>query len=283
MPRAILLFSLLLLTVFIGVNQVLAREADVENINLNLNKNEIAITFFDLSDGEATLLQNQTGETVLINTGAPSAGEELISRLKMYGIKKVDWLLFSNFDPLYTGNIKRIIEQFSVGTLLGPEHLKKQLRSYSPEPETKIATFEVKKPFDLFPGLKASSFYVSENGQSVLSFQYGKHRMLYMGFADKIVEEKLKDEENIKSALLKVADFGSGSGTTQPFLEAVDPQVAIIFKKKKEMPNDQVMERLLESWTDVYNTYRMGSVTIKMDEETYKVFTVPTKRKRVYP
>lgn len=98
-------------------------------------------------------------------------------------------------------------------------------------------------------------------------------------------ETNLELEEEIASSgraveILKVANFGAGNGSSTEFLSAIDPQMAVIFRHNNIDVSESVLERLNESWTDVYYPYRIGSVTLRIQNDRYDVITLPTKETR---
>ncbi|UTW69721.1 hypothetical protein KHA80_01185 [Anaerobacillus sp. HL2] len=116
-------------------------------------------------------------------------------------------------------------------------------------------------------------------GAFVIVFSYGKQTLLYMGIADKQIEKELIETYALKSTILKVADFGSDKGTTQRFLDEVDPQVAILFKRNGSVVSEMVLERLQETWIDIAQTHRLGTVSIKCHNDDYEIITIQPEEK----
>ncbi|MGO4888080.1 ComEC/Rec2 family competence protein [Anaerobacillus sp. MEB173] len=251
----------------------------VEGVHLNLLETEIALTFFSLTSGESTLIQNGMNGTVLINTGDVISKQELEDRLAMYHVERIDTILITNGNPEYIGNLPSIIQKYNVNKIIVPNVIRDKLVSaYHLDPQT-VEGWDVGKQNDILPGILTEVFYVEEKdedsqGAMVVSFVYENYRTLYMGIANEDVERKLTEKYPLKSAILKVADFGSEKGTSQVFLEEVDPQVAILFKKKSRMVSELVIERLQETWIDIYQTYRHGNVSIKCNGDDYEILTV---------
>ena len=73
--------------------------------------------------------------------------------------------------------------------------------------------------------------------------------------------------------LLKVAHHGSDTSTSQPFLDVVKPQIAVISVGKgyAELPSDAVVGRLQECGATVYRTSLHGNVTVSTDGHTWTV------------
>ncbi len=254
-------------------------DKEILEVDLNLQEQDLAYTFFDLPNGEATLLQSGKGQNILIGTGSLESQEELEERLKMYHVEFIDTVIITNATEEYTGNLQWIINNYNVETIIVPEVIKDQITSFHHLYDMKVKGWKKGDKTELIPFLKTEVIYVEERdidekGALVLLFSYGKQTLLYMGIADYEVEKELINSYALKSTILKVADFGSEKGTTQPFLDEVDPQVAILFKKNGTPVSEIVLERLQETWIDIYQTNRLGTVSIKCHNDDYEILTV---------
>jgi competence protein ComEC len=276
--REYLVLFILVIQMIVTPYGVYADKETIE-VDLNLEEQDLAYTFFDLSNGEATLLQSGKGQNILIDTGSLESQEELEQRLKMYHIDFIDTVMITNQTEEYTGNLQWVINNFNVQKIIVPEVIKQQLISFHQLHDKDVIGWKKGTTTELLPFLKTEVLYVEERdildkGALAIVFSYGKQTLLYMGIADKKVEKELVDRHQLKSTILKVADFGSEKGTTQPFLEEVDPQVAILFKKNGVSVSELVLERLQETWIDIYQTSRLGTVSIKCHNDDYEILTV---------
>lgn len=69
--------------------------------------------------------------------------------------------------------------------------------------------------------------------------------------AEKAILEKYKDTNILQATVLKVAHHGSKSSSTEEFINAVKPRIALIGVGEKntfDHPNDGVLERLERRW-----------------------------------
>ncbi|MCD8510702.1 MAG: hypothetical protein LRY73_13075 [Bacillus sp. (in: Bacteria)] len=122
-----------------------------------------------------------------------------------------------------------------------------------------------------------------DEGGCALFVRHHGQRLLYMTIADSFVEEQLVHEYDLKSTMFKVPDFGSDRGTSEYLLNEVDPQVAVIFRNGEAQPSSYVLERLQETWIDIYQTSRIGTITIKCNNEDYEVITVRPSKENTLP
>jgi competence protein ComEC len=250
---------------------------NIEEVDLNLTKNQVAFTFFDLSNGEATLIQSQW-QNVLINTADSSARDELSERLEMYGVSTIDKLILTNTSEECTGNLQWLLDSYDIRTVISIDEILQTFQGDNQLQNVQLKTWDFGKQKEVLPGIKTNVLYARSKAM-VIKFTYGDQKILYMGVADENVEKKLMKEQSINTDILKVGGFGSSEGTIPQFLEQVDPQVAILFHKKGLLPSESMIERLHEVWIDVYETHQVGTVSIKMNLDSYEVITIPVEEK----
>lgn len=253
-------------------------------VNLSLADDEIAFTYFDLMDGEATLIQSGSGGTVLIGTGDETSQVELAQLLHSFHVTELDALILVNDDNEYSGNTEWITTHYPVKKVVVPATLKEDVKMKYHVKEEMVETWDVGMEKELLNGLQVEVLYAGEDKKDssfVLLFTYGNQKTLYMGLADEKVEQELAEMYSLKSAILKVADFGSALGTSQGFLNEVDPQVAILFSRNGKRPSEYVLERLQETWIDVYQTSISGTIMIKCTRDNYEILTVHTNKQEM--
>ncbi|MCM3617336.1 hypothetical protein M3936_07085 [Sutcliffiella horikoshii] len=245
---------------------------DVEKIDLNLSENEIAFTFLDLSQGESTLIQSNTGDNILFNTGGPEAGEELLYYLDIYGVDKLKAVIVTNETGEYIGNLNSIVKNIEVERIILPDP------SFDSTLQTQEEVWNTGEITELFNGLTCE---VLSKGNKESHFamdlllEFRGTNILYMTSAEKEVERNLMEKKELSMVnILKVGDFGNPSGTTEAFLDECDPQVAIVFHKNEQKGVSDVLERLHETWMDIYQTRQVGNISVKARDHDYQVFTI---------
>lgn len=263
--------------------QSITSQAKVEGVDLNLTNDEIAFTFLDLNNGEATLIQSSEQQNILINTGGPKTEEQLKERLETFGVLKLDKLVITNLEENYTENVKWLLESYVVDEVILSKDAKPEFIKRYGQYQKKIRTLVTSESIELLPNLSMSVFAADESliamGDLSFKMSFRHHRIIYMSTANKQLEEQLTSEQLLKAEILKVAEFAKAEGTTQTFLEKVDPQIAVIFRLQDQSPSPDVIERLGETWIDIYQTKQFGNITIKCNKEDYEVLTIPTKKK----
>ncbi|HEX7065686.1 MAG TPA: hypothetical protein VF199_11520 [Bacillales bacterium] len=264
--------------VMILITLLFMAETNIDNVDLNLRKNEIAFTFFDLPDGEAVLIQNLE-QNVLINTGSKDSRQELFERLQLFDIGEIEKVILTNASEAYTGNLTEVIEKYHVQTVISSKGIFDKLDGEVSLSSVMTKEWERGKQDNVLPDLEANVLYITPPGNDkaalIVRFQFGTEKVLYMGLAGPAVEKKLLDNPLIDCQILKVGDFGANDGNLPEFLRKVDPQVAVLFHKKNKPPKRDILEELNTVWIDVYRTDQTGTITVKFDRNSYRVITIP--------
>jgi len=105
----------------------------------------------------------------------------------------------------------------------------------------------------------------------------GEHAFMLPGDAEKQVERQLLTEipiDNLRADVLKVGHHGSKNSTTEEFLEAVHPRVAVISAGENNPyghPSPELLERLEHAGVRILRTDRDGAVHILTDGKQLEI------------
>ncbi|MCA0990747.1 ComEC/Rec2 family competence protein [Pseudalkalibacillus hwajinpoensis] len=253
-------------------------EASIQSVDLHLRNHEVAVTFLDLSIGEAILLQSKENGAVLINTGSSHSEQELINRLKMFKVKEIRKLWLTNADEAYTGNFSNLLHYYDVKEVFLSKGVETAFLTSIPS-HIRKQHIQENQQLELMEDVNVEILNISKTGSVTFMLSLGSQDLLMMGETDLELEEEIASSGRAVE-VLKVANFGAGNGSSTEFLSAIDPQMAVIFRHNNIDVSESVLERLNESWTDVYYPYRIGSVTLRIQNDRYDVITLPTKETR---
>lgn len=270
--RTLILAALAILLIFtcagIRLYRTLARDEATDG--------KLTLHFVDVGQGDATLLTFPDGRCALIDTGTAESADELIAYLRRWNIERIDCIFLSHLHSDHAGGLDALCEAFAVGTVCytgdaptlsnreGELPTLLQLRA-GYITEIGGVSLRVLAPLDV---------HESENDNSmILRVEYGEISFLFAGDAESEEENDLLNTcpELLDADLLKVAHHGSANSTSEAFLEAVSPQVALISSSEDNSfghPAPSVVERLKASGAGVYLTSEQGSVTFICDGET---------------
>ena len=194
----------------------------------------------------------------------------------------MDYVFISHFDSDHVGGILSLIKEIKIKNII----ISKQGESSENYEEfvdlvnqKNINVKIVKKGekinienniyFDiLWPEDELISDNILNNNSLVIKMIYNKFSMLFTGDIEKMAEDKIVNkvgEQSLKSVILKVAHHGSSTSSTQEFINAVEPKVALIGVGENNRyghPNNQVIERLQNQDIKIYRTDQNGEISI---------------------
>ena len=182
------------------------------------------------------------------------------------GIKTIDYICISHFDSDHCQGFIYLLNNLKVKNIIfakqpeDSQNLKEILKIVK---EKKINVIEVKMKDKiilekditiqiLWPNVNN---YITENilnnNSMVCKFCYKNFSILFTGDIEESAEKEIlqiyKNTNFLKSTILKVAHHGSKTSSTEDFLKAVSPQIALIGVGKNNKfghPNDNILERL---------------------------------------
>jgi competence protein ComEC len=257
-------------------------QADDEEI-ADPNAGLLIAHFIDVGQGDACLLELPSGETMLIDGGERSAFSVLKEYLEDQYIDRIDYLIATHPHADHIGGLIGIVDEFPIGKIYMPQ-VAHNTKTFEELLETikkkglKITAAKAGVAIETGGGFEAvfvaprNNDYDNLNDYSaVLKLTHGQVAYLFTGDAEEASEkEMLAAGENLKAEVLKVGHHGSNTSTTQEFLAAVSPGVAVISAGRDNSyghPHEEVMERLFLAGIEIFRTDLQGSIVITGNEQ----------------
>ncbi|GIO06840.1 MBL fold protein [Brevibacillus reuszeri] len=245
----------------------------------------LVISYWALPHGESTLVRFPYGKTMLIDTGTAEDWPVLSEYLAEQKLTRLDYLVLTNDQPEHIGGYPLLSKQILVENVILPKLVKETIQRVTPfrsgvgqlaVEAGQMVTLDKEVSMNVL--LPDEPLFLSpQNNSLVFRLVHGNLRFLFTSGVNEKAEERLLERYagQLKAEVLKVGDEGSSQGTSQPFLTAVDPQVAIIQtgKPRDKMKDGQteVLERLGESWAETYITSDAGTITILSNGKDYRI------------
>jgi competence protein ComEC len=111
----------------------------------------------------------------------------------------------------------------------------------------------------------------------VLRLEFGKVRLLFAGDVDKREEQALDGQsKELRSAVVKVPRHGSATSSTQEFVTAVQPRLAIFSvgaRNRFGFPKEEVVSRYRQAGSEILRTDEDGAITLETDGSTLRYST----------
>ncbi|SDJ67889.1 Metal-dependent hydrolase, beta-lactamase superfamily II [Sediminibacillus albus] len=237
--------------------------------SIGLKDNEIYYAFFNLPDGEAALLEGNGG-AVLINTGSPQSEEALFNQLEELEVTEINTLILTKQLMDYCGNARQLIEQFQPKSVAYTGKLSNTCQTQLEN--TNIEVWDNGKSIEMPMGGTLTVLKAEESGEMTLDITYGKTSMLFLSNSHIEDEDELLQYE-LDPQIIKIGDYARGKSPSGYLLDKIDPHIGIIYNCKQGLPNEGLMERLNESWIDVYHLKQVGTTIIRLNETDYEVLS----------
>ena len=266
------------------------------------------VTFINVGQGDAALIQIPGGKTAVIDGGGSSpvsksdVGERIfVPYLRRNGINKVDYVFLSHYDKDHAQGIAALLNDMEVENLVVPYRKNDEESEY----KKKINALAVDKGINVMyfkegdkvsvggavfeavaPTLKnAANRAMSENQKSMmLKLTYGKTGFLFAGDVEVGEESRAaKLGEKIRADVLKVAHHGSSTSSGAKFIRTVAPEYAVISVGKDNrynLPSRETLNTLAREGVDVYRTDECGTISFRVGRDGIK--RIDTLYKRQY-
>lgn len=269
-------------------------------------RKELQVTFIDVGHGDSILIEFPKGKTMLIDGGGLpdnrfDIGENVIAPfLWKKKIRRIDILVLTHPDPDHFKGLNFIASHFHIGQFWD-NGARIESESYFDLEKTlkrkKITPLSLHKGFPpqsvngvqisiLNPPIQNSGFRTQRtpsllNNQSlVMRLRFHQVSFLLTGDIEKEVEVRmLQKGDSLRAQILKVPHHGSLSSSSPLFLEAVQPEYAVVSTGKGTLwplPHPEVVERYERLGAKLFRTDLHGAITVITDGQQVKV--IPFRR-----
>ncbi|RBP58208.1 beta-lactamase superfamily II metal-dependent hydrolase [Alkalibaculum bacchi] len=251
-----------------------------DGINTDVALGQVKIHFLDVGQADSILIQDASGQTMLIDAGNNGDSDLVVSYIRDLGIDHIDVLIGTHPHEDHIGGLDAVIENFDIGKIYMPK-INHSSKTYEDvliaikNKGYKINTPQAGSTFDLGNAeytilSPISKTYSDTNNYSItVKLDYGEHSFLFMGDAEKIVENEIIEMGYpIQADLIKLGHHGSMYSSSDEFLDKVNPKYAIISVGEGNSyghPDPEIMTKLEERGIKSYRTDEMGTIVVESD------------------
>lgn len=248
----------------------------------------LTLHFFDVGQGDATLVTTPQGQNILIDGGPRASGEALCGYLDALGVQKLDRVIATHPHEDHIGGLVAVIPRYEIGEVIMPYYpattkVYRDLLTAIDEKGLGITPAAQGMALDLDSQTACQVLWPPEdaekaagdnpnNASVVLRITFGEDAVLLTGDAEQEVEAQLEGELN--SGLLKVGHHGSSTSTSAAFLKKVSPGFAVIMVGQDNSynhPNAKVVQRLTQSGAQVLRTDEAGTITLQSQGQGWQL------------
>ncbi|QQR64647.1 MBL fold metallo-hydrolase [Candidatus Kaiserbacteria bacterium] len=257
----------------------------------NSENETLKVSFLDVGQGDATLIESPSGTQVLIDGGADSRVLSVLSRELGFFDRSIDMLVATHPDQDHIGGLVDVLIRYDVDTVLMTENendtpVSDAFQKMVEEEGARVIYVRNRQVYDLGIGKAGSTTLtilfpdhdptnMESNDSSIISrLEYGATSYLFTGDSPQKIEEYLveRDGSLLHSDVLKVGHHGSRTSTSEIFLTTVAPTYALISAGKDNKyghPHKEVTDLLIQHGITYKNTADLGSINSETDGVTF--------------
>ena len=250
-----------------------------------LEENNLNIHYIDVGQADSILI-TLNDSAMLIDAGNNADGKDVVDYITSQGISKLDYVIGTHPHEDHIGGLDDVIKNFKIGKLIMPKiqtntktfedvldaAKKKKLSVTTPKIGTKYTLSDAE-----FTILSCKNEDVENLNLSsvVIKLVFGENSFIFCADAETENEyEMLNSGYDLKANVIKLGHHGSSSSSSEKFLKAVDPDVAIISVGKDNdygHPHSKIIKRLNRLGIKAYRTDLNGTIILSSDGENINI------------
>jgi len=252
---------------------------------------DLRLWILDIGQGDSILIDTPDHHQILVDGGPDSKVLQRLSQALPLADKEIDLIISTHNDADHLSGLNDVIQHYTVGKiwLTGAIHTTQTYQKFiNLIAEKHIPTEKILAgstiSFGLLQGIAISPFQsydgVTPDQQNaagiVTMWQYGNETFLLTADVEQAQEQEMVTRHVLRPVdILKVGHHGSKTSSTEAFLQATTPKIAVISvgrNNKYGHPTQLVLDRLRSFNTPVLRTDQNGTIRFSIwpDHYTYK-------------
>lgn len=247
----------------------------------NFANEKLVISYLDVGQGDCAFIELPNGKSVLIDSGNYENAYDIINFIKQSGTYTLYYVIATHPHADHIGSMAEIINTFNVKNFYMPKayHTTTTFENLLDTIDAKgltIQTAKAGKTIFKFGSVKAEFLAPNSQGydnlndySAVIMLTYNNKKFLFMGDAQKQSEnEILSAGFDVAADVIKVGHHGSDTSSTQNFIKAVNPSIAVISVGSDNSyghPDKLVLTTLSQSNAQVWRTDEKGTIIVTCD------------------
>lgn len=243
----------------------------------------MAVHFVDVGQGDCVVVESH-GRYMLIDTGEADMGQRVLNYLNNLGVEKLDYCIATHPHSDHIGSMGKVLEDYPAEKLIMPELSEINIPTTSTFEKFLLSAEE--NCDEIIAAEAGFTYSMGEveiqilgpcdqdedlNNMSVVAkVSYGDSSFLITGDCSFDEEDDIMDNyyNHLESDVLKVGHHGSSGSTSVDWLEAIEPEIAVISVGEGNSyghPTKKVLDRLEDFDCTVYRTDEMGTIVLETD------------------
>ena len=245
----------------------------------------LTVRFIDVGQGDSALITCGT-DSMIIDGGPKDSSEKVYSILSRLNLNKINYIVGTHTDSDHFSGLCAALSYATCDTFYCSEDAcdTDTCTKVKSKLEAQGKSITIPNTGDSFKLGDATVTFIGpvkdfadddNNGSLVLRIDHGSKSFLFMADAEKEAENAMiKAGSNVKADVLKVGHHGSKSSSTDKFLQAVNPSIAVISvgaNNKYGHPSDRVLQSLQSLGVDILRTDELANIVLKSDGSNISV------------
>lgn len=251
---------------------------------------ELQVHYIDVENADCILVR-QGEHNLLIDAGDVGDDDKILDYLSRHNVEKLDLVVSTHPHADHIGEMATVLEHIPVGRFVmafmpeGKEPTTRVYLSMLEQLDEKNIPIDEAEPgkiytlgtaqLQILAPLKEDS---DPNAMSVVTrLTFGNRSFLFTGDAEEEVERQILTRGfAVDSDVLKAGHHGSRTSTSDPFLRAVNPEIAVITCGEGNSyghPHTETVVRLNNAGVTTYRADYCGDIVITTDGTSLDVRT----------
>lgn len=251
---------------------------------------DFAVYYLDAGQSDCTIVICDD-KVLMIDCGTYNQLNTIRQSIHTLEIDEIDYMLITHQHDDHMGSAVDLISNLTVKNFIMPR-LAESNNVTSKTYNVLINTLNSKN-INKIPAQDCKSFMLGDalveilspvtqsnnlnNMSVVLKITYGNTEFLFQGDAEsKIENDLLRSDFDIDVDVLKVGHHGSKTSSTDKYLDATSPQIAIFssgYGNNYGHPNGTILERFEQKGITAFSTFLNGDITVSSDGKIITVYT----------
>jgi competence protein ComEC len=253
---------------------------------------KLVVNVISVGHGDAIFIEFPNHQCMLVDGGLPSEGDTVVDYIKRLGYTSINFMVMTHTHRDHIGGLITVLDSFQVGEVWMSDCNEESPLFDDFKSKIEKAKLPIKKvcrgdtitignvtAVILNPpmGSTLEQLGSCNNTSIVIRLEYGTTSFLLAADIENKIDRELAQlyGNRLKSTVLKCAHHGSEISSSQEFLSAVSPQIAIISSGADEYgyPSEATIARIKSMIPKLYRTDLDGTVVVTSDGKNVTVTT----------